>query len=68
MSAHHINTPFHYVALHLSPMGKRFHDGLRLPTTERLSSCLVRLPLYFNMSDKEQDEVIGRTREFLGAI
>jgi dTDP-4-amino-4,6-dideoxygalactose transaminase len=68
MKSHHIITPFHYVALHLSPMGQRFHDGGPLPGSERLSECLVRLPLYFNMTGREQDEVIERTRGFLDGI
>lgn len=69
MREHQIIAPFHYVALHQSPMGQNFHqDQRRLPNTERLSSCLVRLPLFFNMTDDQQDEVIRRTREFLGAI
>ncbi len=68
MKAHHIIAPFHYVALHLSPMGRRFHGDRALPISERLTSCLVRLPLYFNMTDREQDEVIQRTREFLNGV
>jgi dTDP-4-amino-4,6-dideoxygalactose transaminase len=68
MDSHRIVTPFHYVALHLSAMGKRFHDARRLPNSERLSSCLVRLPLFFNMTDREQDEVISRTLEFLDTL
>jgi dTDP-4-amino-4,6-dideoxygalactose transaminase len=68
MRAHDIITPFHYVALHRSPMGKK-HHGERgaLPNSERLSDCLVRLPLFYNMSDAEVDEVIERTREFVDA-
>ena len=65
MRGHEIITPFHYVALHQSPMGKGFHDGRPLPMSERLTSCIVRLPLYFNMTDAEQEEVIARTLEFL---
>lgn len=69
MKDHGIVTPFHYVALHLSPMGKRFHHGQRsLRTSERLSTCLVRLPLFFNLTDRDQAEVIGRTLEFLDAV
>lgn len=63
-----IMTPFHYVALHLSPMGKKFHGARPLPGSERLSSCLVRLPLFFNMTDPEQDQVIECTRRFLAAL
>jgi dTDP-4-amino-4,6-dideoxygalactose transaminase len=68
MKAHHIIAPFHYVALHLSPMGKRFHGERPLPGSERLTSRLVRLPLFFNMTDREQDEVIARIREFLNGL
>jgi dTDP-4-amino-4,6-dideoxygalactose transaminase len=68
MKAHDIITPFHYVPLHLAPMGRRFHGERPLPNSERLGGCLVRLPLFFNMTDWEQDEVIGRTQEFLDGI
>jgi dTDP-4-amino-4,6-dideoxygalactose transaminase len=68
MKSHDIVTPFHYVALHLSPMGHRFHrDQRSLTTSERLSTCLVRLPLFFNLTDPDQAEVIERTLEFLNA-
>jgi dTDP-4-amino-4,6-dideoxygalactose transaminase len=68
MRAHHIIAPFHYVALHLSDMGRRYHDGRALPASEKLTSCLVRLPLFYNLTDREQDEVIDRMREFLDGI
>jgi dTDP-4-amino-4,6-dideoxygalactose transaminase len=67
MKEHHIIAPFHYVALHQSPKGRGYHDNRSLPNAERLSTSLVRLPLYFNMTDREQDEVIARTQEFLDA-
>lgn len=68
MRAHQIITPFHYVALHQAPMGKRFHDGRSLPQSERLTTNLVRLPLFFNMTDDECGTVIARTREFLDGL
>lgn len=69
MKAHGIMTPFHYVALHLSPMGKRFHDsGRPLPMSERLSSCLVRLPLFYNLSDDDQEQVITRAEAILNEL
>jgi dTDP-4-amino-4,6-dideoxygalactose transaminase len=68
MKGHGIIAPFHYVPLHASPMGRRYHSGRRLPHSERLGSCLVRLPLYFNMTDAELDEVLQRTREFLDGL
>ena len=68
MRGHRIVAPFHYVSLHLSEMGRRFHDGRALPESERLTARLVRLPLHFNLADAEQEEVIGRTREFLDGL
>jgi dTDP-4-amino-4,6-dideoxygalactose transaminase len=68
MRSHKITTPFHYVSLHTSPKGRLFHDTRDLPNTDRLSSCLVRLPFYFNISDSELDEVIARSSEFLRTI
>jgi dTDP-4-amino-4,6-dideoxygalactose transaminase len=69
MRHHRIVTPFHYVALHLSPMGRRFYDSRRaLPNSERLSSCLVRLPLFYNLSDVDQEQVVTRAREILDAV
>ena len=46
---------FHYVPLHCSPMGKKFGyiDG-HLPVTEDMSRRLLRLPLYHEMTIREQ--------------
>ena len=69
MRRHEILAPFHYVALHLSSMGQRYGTASRpLPNSERLTSCLVRLPLYFNMTDAEVEEVTGRALEFIHGL
>jgi dTDP-4-amino-4,6-dideoxygalactose transaminase len=56
----------HYVPLHLSPMGRKwgYTEG-SLPVTEDLSARLLRLPLYFDLSAAEQDEVCSHIRQFL---
>ena len=57
---------FHYVPLHLSPMGTRF--GGRpgdCPVTERISACLVRLPFYNQLSTGDQDRVIEAITDFV---
>jgi dTDP-4-amino-4,6-dideoxygalactose transaminase len=58
----------HYVPLHLSPMGRKwgYEDG-SLPITEDLSARLLRLPLWFGLSNQEQDEVCAGVTEFLSA-
>lgn len=56
---------FHYVPLHLAPMGQNF-GGRRgdCPVVEALSDRLVRLPFYFDLSESEQQRVIDAVRSF----
>ncbi len=65
LKEHGISAVFHYVPLHTSPVGSRF--GYRagdLPVTEVLSSRLVRLPFYYDISEAEQWEVVSRIKDF----
>lgn len=56
---------FHYVPLHLSPMGKRLGYNIGdLPITERIASNLLRLPLYYDISKEEQKKVIDKIHKF----
>jgi dTDP-4-amino-4,6-dideoxygalactose transaminase len=61
--------PFHYVPLHRSPMGKKLdsvESSKKLPMTDRFGDCLVRLPLFYNMTESEQARVLARSLDFLG--
>jgi len=56
---------FHYLPLHLSPMGLRFggrHGDC--PVTEDLADRLLRLPFFTGMSSSEQSQVIDAVRGF----
>jgi dTDP-4-amino-4,6-dideoxygalactose transaminase len=56
---------FHYLPLHLSPMGRRLGGRPRqCPVSEDLSDRLLRLPFYHGLSPEEQDEVIDAVRAF----
>ncbi|NNL64758.1 MAG: dTDP-4-amino-4,6-dideoxygalactose transaminase [Myxococcales bacterium] len=67
LKEHGILTVFHYVPLHLSPMGRSYgYEPGALPVTEDLSARLLRLPFYFELDAVRQDEVIDRIRRFLG--
>jgi dTDP-4-amino-4,6-dideoxygalactose transaminase len=50
---------FHYLPLHLSEMGRRLggREG-QCPVTEDVSDRLVRLPLFFQLTDADQTRVI----------
>lgn len=60
-----IHSVFHYVPLHSSPGGMHFgraHGDLSLTTS--LSECLIRLPMWFGLSEAQQEricEVLGAT-------
>jgi dTDP-4-amino-4,6-dideoxygalactose transaminase len=60
-----IEVYFHYLPLHLSPMGQK-HGGRegQCPVSERTARCLLRLPLYPGLSDSDQERVIARLLDF----
>lgn len=56
---------FHYVPLHLSPMGSRYGAMVGdCPVSEDVAERLVRLPIYYELSESEQDYVISSVQEF----
>src|ERR1043166_2503992 len=56
---------FHYLPLHLSPMGLRFGGQQGdCPVTEDLSDRLLRLPFFTGMSSSEQTQVIEAVNAF----
>ncbi len=56
---------FHYVPLHSSPAGKLYgRTNGTLEVTERVSDCLLRLPLYYEMKDDDVHSVTGKIRNF----
>lgn len=48
---------FHYLSLHSSPYYQNRHDGRKLPNCDRFSDCLVRLPMYYELTDEDVDYV-----------
>lgn len=44
---------FHYLSLHSSPYYKDKHDGRSLPNCDRYADCLVRLPMYYELEEKD---------------
>jgi dTDP-4-amino-4,6-dideoxygalactose transaminase len=56
---------FHYQPLHLSNVGRRLggREG-ECPITENAANCLVRLPLFRSMSDRDVERVITAVKTF----
>ena len=56
---------FHYVPLHLSPMGLGFGYTERdCPITQDVSQRLVRLPFYNGLTESDQNRVIEQVQAF----
>lgn len=62
-----IGSAFHYLPLHLSDMGKKYggRPG-QCPVTESISDRLVRLPMFFGLTESEQARVIEAVIAFPG--
>lgn len=65
MKERDIITPFHYLPLHLSDVGRKF-DGKPgdCPVTEDVSDRLVRLPLYNDLTEADLVRIVGAIKEF----
>ena len=66
MKEHEINCAFHYIPLHSAPAGRkfgRFHGEDVFTTIE--SERLVRLPLYYGITDADRAEVVRVASEYL---
>lgn len=65
LSDNDIKAVFHYIPLHSSPAGIKYgrFDGVDEYTTSE-SEKLVRLPLYYNIDEKDVEMVKKRVKEF----
>jgi dTDP-4-amino-4,6-dideoxygalactose transaminase len=69
LNARDIGAASHYVPLHSSPMGRRLgYRAGHLPVTESVSECLLRLPLYPDLSESDQTRIIDEVAAFLGQV
>jgi dTDP-4-amino-4,6-dideoxygalactose transaminase len=49
---------FHYLSLHKSPFYKNKYKGESLLMADKYSNCLVRLPLFYQLSKNEIDFIV----------
>jgi len=59
-----ITAVFHYLSLHKSAFYADKHDGRTLENSDRYSDCLIRLPMYYELSLEECQYIIKTIREF----
>ena len=52
-----VGAVFHYLSLHSSEYYKSKHDGRALPQCDRYADCLVRLPLFYDLTIEEVNHI-----------
>ena len=57
---------FHYLSLHLSEYYNEKHDGRSLPNCEYFADNLVRLPLFYELTDDDLEVTINTVSSFFG--
>jgi dTDP-4-amino-4,6-dideoxygalactose transaminase len=62
-----VGATFHYVPLHDSPYAKKLGStgSFDLPNTRRVSEGLIRLPIFYSMTEAEVQFVTNKTAEVL---
>jgi dTDP-4-amino-4,6-dideoxygalactose transaminase len=49
---------FHYLSLHKSPFYASLYEGNELPNSDRYTDCLLRLPLFCELNNTQQEYII----------
>ncbi|MEZ4937844.1 MAG: dTDP-4-amino-4,6-dideoxygalactose transaminase [Crocinitomicaceae bacterium] len=65
MKSKGILTVFHYLSLHKSSFYLDKHDGRELPLSDYYTQRLVRLPLFYELDDNNQELIINQTMSFI---
>lgn len=55
---------FHYLGLHKSPFYQNRHDGRELPWCDLYTDCLLRLPLFYELTEREVDQISQAVIDF----
>lgn len=64
MRAQKVNPVFHYLSLHKSPYYKDKYKSGDLPNSDKYATTLVRLPLYYSLSDDEMKHIVKLTYKY----
>lgn len=55
---------FHYLSLHRSTYYAQKHDGRALPNSDHFSDCLLRLPMYYELTQSDTQCITDAIKEF----
>lgn len=67
MKENEILAVFHYLSLHKSDYYTSHNSDIpELPECDRFADCLVRLPLFYDLEENQQDFIIQKIKEYFG--
>ena len=59
-----IGAVFHYQSLHASPYYEKRHDGRNLLNCDRFADCLVRMPMFYELTLEQVDYIVDCIKSF----
>jgi dTDP-4-amino-4,6-dideoxygalactose transaminase len=64
LSNNNIHVVFHYQSLHNSKYYKDQHDGRKLENSDNYSDCLLRLPMFYELTIEEVEQICNHINNF----
>lgn len=64
LKKHDIMAVFHYLSLHKSLFYREKHDRRVLPNADRYSDCLLRLPLYYELTKSDVEYITEKVKKY----
>jgi len=55
---------FHYLSLHKSPFFTEKHDGRELKNSDNFTDRLIRLPMFYELTDSDLDKITSLVQKF----
>ena len=60
-----VHAVFHYLSLHTSEFYQDKHTGNSLPNSDYFTDTLVRLPLYYELTDELVEHICAQIKQFV---
>ncbi|MEO6882676.1 MAG: dTDP-4-amino-4,6-dideoxygalactose transaminase [Bacteroidia bacterium] len=67
LKENNIYAVFHYLSLHESDFYKHKHDGRVLPNSDHFTDCLIRLPLFYDLTTEEVTYICDAIHRFFSS-
>ena len=65
LKEHDVLAPFHYLSLHKSDYYKAHNDNIpELPISDMYTDCLVRMPMFYELTLEQVDFIVNLTNDY----